>query len=57
MSWVLQGDYGYGHGYEDLSAGTLGEMQAEAQTYRREAPEGRYRVVPDTGPEMSKESK
>ena len=43
--WILQGNYGYGHGWEDLCAE---ESRIEANQRRKEYDEnegGRYRVV------------
>lgn len=42
---VLQSDYGYGHGWEDISEGTRPQMVAERKTYRENAPEYPYRII------------
>lgn len=45
---VLQGDYGYGHGWEDLSAGTRREMRDDLRARIAEEEEpwsGSYRIV------------
>jgi len=35
--WVLQGDYGYGHGWEDLTASErYVEVRDDLRTYRKE---------------------
>lgn len=41
---ILQGDYGYGHGWEDLTAGTWREMRDDLRDYR-ENEGGCYRVI------------
>jgi hypothetical protein len=44
--WILQGDYGYGDGFEDLSAyDNKIEAGTELATYQANSPEGRYRIV------------
>jgi hypothetical protein len=42
---VLQGNYGYGHGFEDLCQGTRAEMRADLKSYRENAPEYSYRII------------
>ena len=41
---VLQGNYGYGHGWEDLCAGTRKEVRADLKAYR-ENEGGNYRII------------
>lgn len=41
-TWVLQGDYG--QGWEDVTAGTLHEVQQNLKEYRENMPEYTYRV-------------
>lgn len=44
--YILQGNYGYGDGWEDLTASEdRRDMQADARAYRENAPEGIYRIV------------
>jgi hypothetical protein len=47
---VLQGDYGYGHGWEDLCAADdtaegWREIRANRREYRENAPEYVYRII------------
>ena len=43
---VLQGNYGYGHGWEDLTESEdAREVYADLRTYRANAPEYRYRMI------------
>ena len=43
--FVLQGNYGYGHGYEDLTASeSYREMRQDLKSYR-ENEGGNYRII------------
>lgn len=42
---VLQADYGYGHGWEDIGEGTSQAMRKEKREYLENAPEFRYRLI------------
>jgi hypothetical protein len=42
---VLQGDYGYGHGWEDLSNGTHRECRADRREYETSGHPARYRII------------
>jgi hypothetical protein len=43
---VLQGDYGYGHGWEDIcQSESRKEMVADRKSYRDNAPEYAYRII------------
>ena len=43
--WILQGNYGYGHGFEDLTAEeTHREIRQRAKEYR-ENEGGNYRII------------
>jgi hypothetical protein len=42
---VLQANYGYGHGWEDISEGVRKAMRAELATYRANMPEYPYRLI------------
>lgn len=43
---VLQADYGYGHGWEDLTASEdRRAVAADLRAYRENAPGPRYRMV------------
>lgn len=41
---VLQGNYGYGHGWEDLTAGSRKEVRQSLKEYR-ENEGGNYRII------------
>ena len=44
--WVVQGNYGYGHGWEDIGGGdTYKEARADLKDYRQNAPEYTYRII------------
>ena len=43
--WILQGDYGYGHGWEDLCAEESRTEANEQMRVYRENEGGTYRVV------------
>lgn len=44
--WVLQGNYGYGHGWEDLTAEeTYKEMRDRRKEYRENEPGTPLRVI------------
>ena len=49
--WVLQGNYGYSEGWEDLCAadkkekGALKSIKADKRNYQDNAPEGQYRII------------
>lgn len=44
--WVVQGNYGFGHGWEDIGGGsTWKEAKADLKAYRENAPEYRYRAI------------
>jgi len=44
--YVVQGNYGYGHGWEDLTASTIyKEARNDLKAYRVNSPEGRYRLI------------
>ena len=44
--YVLQGDYGYGHGWEDLCASEdRREVLSDRRAYRENAPEYPYRII------------
>ncbi len=44
--WVLQANYGYGHGWEDSCASEKwSEVRGDLRAYRENAPEYAYRVV------------
>ena len=43
---VLQGNYGYGHGWEDLTQSEdRSEVRADLRAYRENAPEYVYRII------------
>ena len=42
--WVVQGNYGYGHGWEDLTAGTYLEAKEDLKAYRKNDPSAIYRM-------------
>ena len=43
--FILQGNYGYGHGFEDLTASeSYSEVKAELKDYRINEG-GRYRII------------
>ena len=43
---VLQGNYGYGHGWEDLcQSEDRREMREDLRAYRENAPEYQYRII------------
>lgn len=43
---VLQGNYGYGEGWEDLcQSEDRDEMVTDRKAYRENAPEGNYRII------------
>ena len=43
--WVLQGNYGYGHGFEDLCAGESFREVRDALKAYRENEGGNYRII------------
>jgi hypothetical protein len=44
--YILQGNYGYGHGWEDLTAEAMRkEARQQLRTYYDNAPEGVYRTI------------
>jgi hypothetical protein len=44
--YVLQGDYGYGYGWEDLTAEkTRKAARQQLKTYYQNAPDGVYRTI------------
>ena len=43
--FILQANYGYGHGWEDIGEGTFREMREERKVYRENAPEYAYRII------------
>jgi hypothetical protein len=43
--WELQGNYGYGHGWECLCAGTYAEVKANKKDYRENEPGTPTRIV------------
>lgn len=44
--FVLQGDYGFGLGWEDIcESENHNEMVRDRESYRKNAPEYRYRIV------------
>jgi hypothetical protein len=43
---VLQGNYGHGHGWEDLcQSENRAEVRADLSAYRENAPEYAYRII------------
>jgi len=42
---VLQANYGYGNGWEDIGEGTRKAMRAELATYRVNMPDYPYRLI------------
>jgi hypothetical protein len=43
--WELQGNYGYGHGFECLCAGSLSEVKQHRKEYRENEPGTCLRIV------------
>lgn len=43
--WVVQGNYGYGHGWEDVSAGTYEESASNLKEYRENDNTGVFRRI------------
>ena len=44
--FILQGNYGYGHGFEDLTASeSWKEIRENRKEYRENSPEGSYKII------------
>jgi hypothetical protein len=43
--WIVQANYGYGDGWEDVGGGTFKEALSDIKAYRINAPEHRYRMI------------
>ena len=44
--WIVQGNYGYGDGWEDVGGGdTHKKARDDLKAYRTNAPEYRYRLI------------